>query len=570
MAQLLSNLPVGAKIKFGKYSVNGETAEVVKWVVVARNHSGYSANSVTLITEGVIDLRCFDAAEPTSPDTSSKSNGLARYKLSNIRQWLNSKVASGWYSSQHTYDQAPSADYTTDGTAYVNRPGFLNAFRDNEISAIISTPIVYYDHQDGLVTLSDKVFLPSYREITGENSGNFNLEGTQWEYFQNHTTLVPLTSQAFVNSNATQKLHPDKGKWLWLTRSANESGSKQRVMHNVAPSDYIEYAPNIGYTGVRPAVTLSGTRFISDTTDSSGYYTVMDNSAPNMPTTLNLPTIYGGKANTISWSAATDPDGDSLTYQLECSVNGGAYTQIYSGTATSYPHLVTFGTLTVSYRVRATDPSGESSAYFTSSLATVINNYAPVISGTDSNLGVKDKGFTGSYTVTDSNNNKVTVTEAIDGVQIRSLVATLGSAINYSITDNTWLALSNGSHTLTIRATDGIDTTVRTYTFTKLVDSFTIQTSNPWDSTAKPSRIMLVVTRNLPSGATFKVEVCNNGYDVYPTWEDATDAVRSGLVHVFANNANVAGKWGVKIRVTVARNGATGACYVSAIGGNFE
>jgi hypothetical protein len=294
------------------------------------------------------------------------------------------------------------------------------------------------------------------------------------------------------------------------------------------------------------------------------------NSAPSAPVDLDVPTIYGGKSNSISWSKAIDPDGDAVTYQLECSVNGGTYTGIYSGTSQTYVHLVPFGTTSVAYRVKATDPSGESSAYKTSATITVINNYAPVISGTDSNLGVKSSGFTGTYTVTDANNNAVTVTESIDGVQIRSLVATLGQAITYGISENTWLALPNGSHTLTIRATDGIDTSVRTYTFTKLVNTLKIQNATPWVSSTMPSRIMLVVTRNIPSAATFKVEVCNNGYDASPTWEDCTDAVRSGLVHVFSNTKKTATNWGVLVRVTVARNGATGACYISAIGGNFE
>jgi hypothetical protein len=44
----------------------------------------------------------------------------------------------------------------------------------------------------------------------------------------------------------------------------------------------------------------------------------------------------------------------------------------------------------------------------------------------------------------------------------------------------------------------------------------------------------------------------------------------SGLVHVFSNTKKTATDWGVLVRVTVERNGATGACYVSAIGGNFE
>jgi hypothetical protein len=81
---------------------------------------------------------------------------------------------------------------------------------------------------------------------------------------------------------------------------------------------------------------------------------------------------------------------------------------------------------------------------------------------------------------------------------------------------------------------------------------------------------MMVVTRVIPSSATFKVEVCNNGYDSTPTWEDATTKVLSGLVYQFTNTTKTSSNWGVKYRVTVNRNGAAGACYVSAIGGNFE
>lgn len=572
MAQALSNLPVGAKIKFGKYSVNGETAQDIRWLIVARNHSGYPNNSVTLLTEGVIDHRCFDAAEPNSYESSSKEEGLARYKVSNIRQWLNSNVASGWYSAQHSYDQSPTSQYVTKGTAYAHRPGFLNAFSANEISAILTTSIPSYNPGDGFSTLSDKVFLPSYREITGITSENLNLEGTKYAYFESRSTLAAMTQQAYTHSLSTSKVNPSAGYSNWLTRSATRDyGERAYALHDTVSASFYTILPNSGSGGVRPALNLSSTLKVSDTTDSDGCYTAVWNTAPSAPTILNVPnTIFGGKSNAISWSNVTDPDGDAVTYTLECSLNGGAYSVLYTGASTAYAHLVPFGTTSGQYRVKATDPSNASSAYTTSTSRTVVNNNAPVISGSDSNLGVKSEGFTGTYTVTDANNNSVTVTESIDGVQIRSLVVTLGATNTYGITGNTWLALPNGSHTLTIRATDGIDSSVRTYTFTKLVNSFSIRNSTPWASSSMPTRIMLVVTRNIPDGATFKVEVCNNGYDSSPKWEDATDAVRSGLVHVFSNKVKTSGQWGVVIRVTVNRNGATGACYVSAIGGNFE
>jgi hypothetical protein len=78
------------------------------------------------------------------------------------------------------------------------------------------------------------------------------------------------------------------------------------------------------------------------------------------------------------------------------------------------------------------------------------------------------------------------------------------------------------------------------------------------------------VNRDIPAGGTFKVEACNNPYDVQPVWEDCTNAVISGLAHVFENTTNTATQFGLNIRVTVERGDALTACWVSGIGGNFE
>lgn len=576
MAQLLGNLPVGAKVKFGKYSVNGETAQPIIWLVVAKNHSSipaYPTNSITLLTEKIIDLRAIDGWEPDNSNTDRASSGNNRYSLSNIDQWLNKDGgADSWYSAQHSADHAPTSSVMLfTSISYSTRPAFLNAFTEREKNVIQSTTIRVAKASidgGGYEDVSRKVFLASATEVGVTGSG-VN-EGARWSYFSTNSPMAWLTQQAFTYPNASSKPSSitDKGTWWLRTPDTAKSNSSYFVTKAGATSSA---AVCHGSQGIRPAINLLSTLTVSDTTDGDGCYTVIPNTAPSSPTSITVPsTIYGGKSNPISWSSSTDIDGDTITYQLECSINGGAYAQIYSGTSTSYAHLVPLGTTSVAYRVKATDTSGESGAYTTSATKSVVNNNAPVISGTDGNLGVKSSGFTGTYTITDANSDAVTVTEAIDGVQIRSLVATLGQAITYGVTENTWLALPNGSHTLTIRATDGIDSTVRTYTFTKLVEEFTIQNSTPWVSSTMPSRIMLVITRNIPSAATFKVEVCNNGYDAAPTWEDATDAVKNGLVHVFTNKSKTATKWGVLVQVTVERNGATGACYVSAIGGNFE
>lgn len=114
------------------------------------------------------------------------------------------------------------------------------------------------------------------------------------------------------------------------------------------------------------------------------------------------------------------------------------------------------------------------------------------------------------------------------------------------------------------------NSTTRTYTFTKSVSSFTIQNTEPYTSDTRPTRIKITVTRNIPAESTFKVYVCNNGFDASPTWEDATTSVTGGLVHVFENTTKTGAAWGVIIKVVVTRGEGEGACYVSQIGGNFE
>ena len=122
-----------------------------------------------------------------------------------------------------------------------------------------------------------------------------------------------------------------------------------------------------------------------------------------------------------------------------------------------------------------------------------------------------------------------------------------------------------------IKANDGSNsTTVRTYTFTKSVNSFTIQNTTPYTSNTRPTRIKITVTRSIPAESDFKVYVCNNGFDTSPTWEDATTSVTGGLVHVFENTTKKGTNWGVIIKVVVTRGEGEGACYVSQIGGNFE
>jgi hypothetical protein len=579
MSQLLSNLPTGAKVKFGKFQVNSETAQSIVWTVVAKNHQctpAYPTNAITLHAAEILDLRCFDAKEPSNSNSDRQSYGNNRYSVSNLDQWLNKDAAGGaWYSAAHSADQSPnSSSVVYANTPYASRPGFLNGFTDDEKAAILSTTIrVVKPSVDGgsYEDIQRKVFLPSTTEVGLSNENNI-AEGAAWGYYTSNTARIGyLTQQCFSNTPSSSKPSSKTTAWYWWLRTPNYSnaGYARRVGSDGRLYGDTAYA---GYYGVRPALNLSSSLLVSDSTDADGCYTFVGNQAPTKPSSINVPaSIYGGKSATISWGASTDPDGNLSGYILQRKVGTGSWTQVYKGANRSYADSITYGWTTVQYRVCAYDSASEQSDWQTSASRTVINNQAPVISGSDGNLGIKTADFSQTYTVNDADGDTVTVEETIDNKTIRSYVVTLGATNTFSVTGATWLEQSNGSHTMKIKATDSFgNSTTRTYTFAKSVSGFTIQNTEPYSSDTRPTRIKITVTRNIPAKSTFKVYVCNNGYDTSPTWEDATTSVTGGLVHVFENTTKTGAAWGVIIKVVVTRGDGEGACYVSQIGGNFE
>jgi hypothetical protein len=577
MAQLLSALAVGSKIKFGKYQVASEASQDIIWKIVAKNHSGYPTNAITLLTEKIIDLRASDAKEPSNSNSGRQNYGNNRYSMANIDQWLNKDSAAGaWWAASHAADAAPSTSDSVAGygTQYSAKAGFLNLFTATEKAAIQNTTIrVVKASVDGgsYEDIVRKVFLPSTTEVGLANEGT--AEGALWAGFSNDASRIAyLTQQAFDNTPSTSKPSTVGSAWYWWLRTpyASSSDSVRRVRTDGALGNSSAYN---GINGVRPALNLLSSISVSDTTDADGCYTIIWNTAPNPPGSLNVPAeIFGGKNNTISWTAGSDVDGNLQGYELEVSENGGAYINIYTGAALSFIDAVTYGLSTVQYRVRSYDSAGAKSSYVTSSIRNVINNTVPTISGSDGSLGTKVAPFTQNYTVTDPDAGaSVTVVEKIDGTTLRTYTPTLGATNTFSVTGNTWLKLTNGAHTLTITATDNLGgVATRTYTFTKNMTSFSIQPTVPFPAESMPTRIAISVSRSIPGGADFEVLVCNNANDASPTWEDATSAVEGGLVHVFENTTKTAANWAVGIQVNVSRGTGSGACYVSGIGGNFE
>lgn len=358
MSQALSNLAVGSKVKFGKYQVNTEEAQPIIWTIVAKNHvstPAYPSNSVTLHAAEILDLRCFDAEEPSNSNSDRQKYGNNRYSVSNLDQWLNKDAAGGaWYSAAHSADHSPDTTAGTGGygTQYAARPGFLNGFTDDEKAAILSTTIrVVKPSIDGgsYEDVVRKVFLPSTTEV-GLSNENSIAEGAAWGYYTSNTARIGyVTQQCFSNTPSSSKPSSKTTAWYWWLRTPRYSVANSTRGVNSAGSLYNYNAYN-GSNGVRPALNLSSSQLVSDTTDSDGCYTVVfaGTITPPAPATITVPSaITAGDSIAVSWGAVSGAD----SYTLERSANGGDFTQIYSGIATSYADTALATWSKVQYRV---------------------------------------------------------------------------------------------------------------------------------------------------------------------------------------------------------------------------
>lgn len=572
MAKALSSLAAGALVKDTGTLYNGKA---IVWKIADKNHAGYPANSVTLITERIISLKCFDAIESGNSDSDRKRYGNNRWIYANIRQWLNSQAAAGqWYSAQHGQDAPPSnANVWDNYNEYQQEAGFLAGFSANFLAALLTTTHTVGKAQvdgGGTESCTDKIFLATCTEVG--LSGDVTA-GSKLAIFSNDASRqAKPTAEAVSKSEYTNSSLNANSPWYWWLADAYASYSYFVRSVNSSGALYWDYAYG-GDWGVRPLCNIKSDILVSDNPDSDGAYTIIWNRAPSAPSTITVPeTVRGGSTLEISWGASTDADGNLSGYILERQNNGGSWAQVYKGINRNYTDNITFGWTSVAYRVRAYDSAGAESANTTSQTRTVVNNTPPTISGSDSDLGAKTGAFSQAYTVTDVDSGQtITVVEKIDGVQKRSYTATSGQEYTFNVTADEWVKLSNGSHTLTITATDNYGgAATRTYTFSKNETEIEITLATPLPADAMITKAIMSVTRQIPAGAEFTVEVCNNGNDDSPTWEDVTQAVNSGSKFFFSNETKTAESWGFNFRIKVKRNGASGDCFISSVGGNFE
>ena len=328
-----------------------------------------------------------------------------------------------------------------------------------------------------------------------------------------------------------------------------------------------------GWSTVMYRVKAYDTEGLESGWRTSSQVTVVNNNAPSAPPSIAVPKdVKGGSTLVISWTAASDSDGNLSGYILERSTDGGsAYTQVYKGNALTYTDTITKGWSTVMYRVKAYDSYNAQSGYTTSTKRTVDNNTAPTITTSSAaNLGTKSSGFTISYSVDDEDAvDTLTVTEKVDSMTKRTYTATRKTTNSFAVTGEYFQKITNGSHTMTVTVTDGKATVTKTFTFTKAVTAASITLAKPMEADAQITLCAITVGGLIPADAVFKVEVTNNGKDSSPVWEDATTEARNGRNHLFTNQTAANG-FAFNFRVTAERGASGESGYIASIQGGFQ
>lgn len=306
---------------------------------------------------------------------------------------------------------------------------------------------------------------------------------------------------------------------------------------------------------------------------TSGQVAVINNTAPTPPDGITVPeAVNGGRPLTISWGASADGENNLSGYNLERQVDGGEWEAVYTGPELSFTDQVTKGWQTVAYRVRAYDTENAYSGYTAGEARAVNNNTPPEITceyPANTSLGVKTEGFSVPYSVADEEGDPVSVTEAVDGVTLRTFAAQLGEAYSFELDGADFMKVLNGSHTLSITAQDGASGTTHSLTFTKRVTKAAVTLAQPMEADGPISVCVLSVSGSIPADAAYTVEVSNNAKDEAPAWEDCTEEIRTGANHIFTNDAAANGP-AFSFRLSVERGESGQGGYISSVQGGFQ
>ena len=95
-------------------------------------------------------------------------------------------------------------------------------------------------------------------------------------------------------------------------------------------------------------------------------------------------------------------------------------------------------------------------------------------------------------------------------------------------------------------------------------------TYNVKETATMPTAVNVELDLVKTFGCSTTVEICNNGNDTVPVWEDISTVVKSGVNHIFANKTKTADKWKVIIKIHIVRNATVGDIKLYGVKTTFK
>lgn len=514
---------------------------------------GSLATGANGLSTKVFLLSGYEVGWTTSDDINFPKDGIRLAYFGSGSGGNSKRVAYNGSSADRWWLRSPHTD--NHGSVWaVNTEGSYDAGRWNYhsdgVRPALILPSTLFVSNDGTVSTNTAPSTPWNISVPSSIMGGTNIS-ISWA----------KSSDAESNLAGYKVERSTDGGWSW-----------SRIYQGTATSTTDSIA--FGTTSVMYRVKAYDTEGLESGWRTSSRVTVVNNNAPSAPPSIAVPKdVKGGSTLVISWTAASDSDGNLSGYILERSTDGGsAYTQVYKGNALTYTDTITNGWSTVMYRVKAYDTEGLESGYTTSAIRTVRYNVAPAINASSTSLGEKNAPFSFAYTVTDADGDTLTVTEKLDGktTATRTGLAS-GTALTFeqASTADGFLRILNGSHTIKITANDGKESTSLNATFTKSVTSASVTLTTPLAVDGDITVAILQVSGSIPNDAAFKAEATNNALDDSPVWQDVTAEVRKGTNIVFENQTASAGA-AFNFRISVERGASGEGGYIDSVSGAFQ
>jgi uncharacterized protein (DUF2249 family) len=288
---------------------------------------------------------------------------------------------------------------------------------------------------DGSYVFRVKATKSSYVDSTYTTSGACEVTPTAVDAPASITVPATDTDGAFTVSWPASAL---TGVTYKLERSDDGGSTFSQVYSGTALSRAVSGLADGSYV-FRVKATKSG--YLDSTYTTAGAACTVTLTAVEAPVSISVPATSTSTSLTVGWGASPT---SGVSYVLERSLNGGAFTQVYSGTALT---ATVSGMSNGSYvfRVKATKSGYVSSAYVTSGTCVGTLTATPpatiTVPATDT-----DGTFSVSWTASSTPSVTYKLERSDDGGEFAQVYS--GTALTYAVS-----GLADGSYVFRVKAT---------------------------------------------------------------------------------------------------------------------